>query len=286
MAVIRVADQAGACYGVERALDLVHAAIEDGTRPVRTLGPLIHNPQVVRELEDEGVRVVDEVPTDATCSLVIRSHGVTPEVMDEARERGMEVIDATCPYVKKAQHAAERLHSAGYQVIVVGESGHPEVEGILAHAPRSFAISSASDLAGHALAKRVGIVVQTTQSLAVLEEVVSAVVGRVDELRVMNTICSATTERQRAAADLARDSDVMIVIGGRNSANTTRLAKICSQSCSMTHHIESPTELEADWFMDVDAIGVTAGASTPASQIEGVVSAISSLMGEAGDEQR
>ena len=264
MPTITVAEHAGACYGVQRALDLVHQVAGDATGPVHTLGPLIHNPQVVAGLESAGVTVVEDVPREAGSTLVLRTHGVVPEVERVARERGLSVVDATCPYVKRVHHAAERLQRDGYQVIVVGESGHPEVEAILGHAPGAVAVADVASLEGITLSKRVGVVVQTTQAKARLDEVISALTARVPEVCVVNTICEATSERQQAARELAAGSDVMVVIGGRNSANT--------------HHLETPAELEGLWFEGAEASGVTAGASTPMAQIDALVSAIRGLL--------
>ena len=277
MATITVANQAGACYGVQRALDLVVKVADEATGPVRTLGPLIHNPQVVAGLEESGVTVTEDVPKDAGSTLVLRTHGVVQEVEAEAKANGLQVVDATCPYVKRAHHAAERLMREGYQVLVVGEAGHPEVDGILGHAPGAVAIANVGALRGLDLGKKVGVVVQTTQAKATLDAVVSELMARVGEVCVVNTICEATSERQQAAAELSCASDVMVVIGGKNSANTTRLAEICSASCERTHHIEVPAELEASWFTGAERIGVTAGASTPSMQIDEVVSAIEAL---------
>lgn len=277
MPTITVADHAGACYGVQRALDLVQKVAREASGPVHTLGPLIHNPQVVEGLAREGVTVVDDVPERAGSTLVLRTHGVVPQVEACARERGLTVVDATCPYVKRVHHAAERLQEQGYQVIVVGEAGHPEVEAILGHAPGAVAVAGVGELEGLELAKRVGVVVQTTQAKATLDAVVSQLTARASEVCVVNTICAATSERQQAARELASVSDVMVVIGGRNSANTTRLASICQASCSETHHIETCDELEASWFSDASRIGVTAGASTPTAQIDELVGRIESL---------
>ncbi len=277
MATITVADYAGACYGVQRALDLVKKVADEAIGPVRTLGPLIHNPQVVSELEAKGVTVAEDVPEESGSTLVLRTHGVVPAVEELAHERGLKVVDATCPYVKRAHRAAERLHAQGYQVIVVGESGHPEVEGILGHAPEATAVAGVEAARQLELDKKVGVVVQTTQAKATLDEVISYLTSEVGEVCVVNTICEATSERQQAAAKLSAASEVMVVIGGKNSANTTRLAEICAQSCSRTHHVETPAELEPSWFEGAQKIGVTAGASTPAAQIEQLVSAIEAL---------
>lgn len=278
--VIEVAAHAGTCYGVQRALDM---ALEAGKAardlPVHTLGPLIHNPIVVSELENEGVRLADSLDDAGSGTVIIRAHGVVPQVIDEARERGFDVVDATCPYVKKVHLAAEKLVREGYQLIVVGEPGHPEVEGILGHAgDDALVVSCVEDLDGIDVARKVGIVVQTTQTARNLSQIAGALAPRVQELRVVNTICAATGERQRAAAELAGRCDVMIVVGGKNSGNTRRLAQICAEACPSTHHIEQAAEIEADWFADVARIGITAGASTPQTHIERAIARIKELI--------
>ena len=279
MTTIEVAREAGACYGVERALQLAIDAARDAEGPVHTLGPLIHNPVVVSELEAEGVTVVDDPAVGRGATLLLRTHGVTPAVEAAARKSGAAVLDATCPFVKKVHRAIERLAKDGYQPIIVGEAGHPEVEGTLGHAPEALVIGSAGELASVEVGKRVGVVVQTTMAKAVLDEVVVALLGRADEVRVLNTICLATSERQSAAAELAARSDVMVVIGGRSSANTTHLAQICADVCALTHHIERADELEGAWFEGAQLVGITAGASTPRSQIDEVVEALGALTG-------
>lgn len=274
-----VADCAGACYGVERALRLAREALRAaGPGRVTTLGPLIHNPQVVSELADQGVRVADSVSEIGGGTMVIRSHGVAPQVLDAARERGLSVVDATCPYVAKVQHAARRLADQGFVVIVVGEKGHPEVEGICGWAGDGCLVADGADALPDELpGTRVGVVVQTTQTAAALAEVVAALVPRTSELRVINTICQATARRQEAAARLASAADAMVVVGGRNSGNTTRLAQICAERCPRTHHVERAQEVEAAWLAGARTIGVTAGASTPMSQIDEVVARIREL---------
>ncbi len=278
MATIETARFAGACYGVERALRMVRECIGQES-PTYTLGPLIHNPLVVADLSAQGVDAIDDVSSaQVPATLVIRSHGVVPQVIEEALGRGLEVIDATCPHVKKAHDAAATLSCEGYQVIVLGEAGHPEVEGILARAGAdSLVVSTIEELSAIPVKRRVGVVVQTTQTQAFLDEVVAALLPRVRELRVFNTICTATLQRQQAAAELARRSDAMVVVGGKNSGNTRRLSLVCQESCENTHHIESPDELDPRWFEGACAIGVTAGASTPANQVDGVVERLREL---------
>lgn len=276
---IEVAAHAGTCYGVQRALDMALEAGGDTTAPVHTLGPLIHNPIVVSELENEGVHLASSLDEACSGTVIIRAHGVIPEVIEDARDRGFQVVDATCPYVKKVHVAAEKLVREGYQLLVVGEPGHPEVEGILGHAGGgAHVVSSVDDLEHLELAHRVGIVVQTTQTARNLSEITSALAPRVRELRVVNTICAATSERQQAAAELASRCDVMFVIGGKNSGNTRRLAQICADACESTYHIEQACEIDPSWIRDACRIGVTAGASTPQTHIERALARIKELV--------
>lgn len=282
MPTIKIADEAGACYGVERALEMVQQAVKDARASVRTLGPLIHNPRVVSSLQKQGVEVVNSASEASGSSLLLRTHGVTPEEEQRAKDGCIDVLDATCPFVKKVHAAAELLAKQGYAVYVVGEAGHPEVEATLAHVPGAIAIDSKEDVAAHEdsirTAKKVGLVVQTTMNAARLSEVVCAVLPLVDELRVMNTICEATAGHQSSCQKLAQESDVMIVIGGRISANTTRLAEISKQYCPATYHIEDVSELNPAWFEGAEHIGITAGASTPEAHINAVKSAIENIV--------
>jgi 4-hydroxy-3-methylbut-2-enyl diphosphate reductase len=275
-----VARHAGVCYGVERALRLAGEAAASGG-PVASLGPLIHNPQAVAALEKQGVAVassLDEIPGG---TVVIRSHGVDPAVITDAESRGLAVVDATCPFVRAAHTCAADLHASGYTVVIVGESDHPEVEGILAHAGgQAHIVQRAADLPAR-MGRRVGVVVQTTQPPALLQEVVSALLPRVSELRVCNTICSATAQRQTAAAELADSVDVIVVVGGHNSGNTKRLTEICAERNPRTHHVETADELEDSWFDGAEVVGITAGASTPDEQIRGVIAAVEALSGDA-----
>ena len=276
---IEVARYAGVCYGVERALGMAEKAAGEARKPVNTLGPLIHNPLVVNDLERIGVGTASNVSEVEEGTLIIRAHGVVPSVVEDARNRGLDVLDATCPYVKKVHNAAERLVREGYQLIVVGESGHPEVEGIMGHAgDDAHVVSVSGDLDAIDLSRKVGVVVQTTQTPGALADVVAELSKRTMDLRVINTICSATQERQDSAAELARRVDAMIVVGGKNSGNTRRLAEICTAACPKTHHIEDASEIEAAWFDGVSHIGVTAGASTPASHIERALVRMRSLL--------
>ena len=274
---VEVAQHAGVCYGVERALKL---AEEKSSSPsdVHTLGPLIHNPQAVSDLKMKGIAVAESLDQVDSGTLIIRSHGVDPAIIDAADAKGLDVIDATCPFVSAAHKCARELAEEGYSVIIVGEEEHPEVEGILAHAGgRALIIQSADDIPEKLPSRRVGIVVQTTQPLSRLSEVVDLLLPRVNELRVCNTICNATAKRQLSAEELARTVDVMIVVGGHNSGNTTRLTEISSEVNPRTHHVETAEELDRGWFEGASSVGVTAGASTPDKQMADVIEAIEGI---------
>jgi len=277
-----VAEHAGACYGVDRALKRVDQAAATASH-VHTLGPLIHNPKVVAELERRGISTIDRLDDAAPGdTVVIRSHGVAPAVIEEAERRGLVVEDATCPYVSKVQRAAARLSDEGYMVVVVGEPGHPEVEGIRACVKGEvIVVASVADLPP-VMPAQVGVVVQTTQSRKLLDEVVAALEERTEHLVVRDTICFATQQRQESAAALAHEADVMMVIGGRNSGNTRRLFDICRESCPRSYLIEDPAEIDPSWFSEADLVGVAAGASTPESQIHEVVRTLGSLPGTGG----
>lgn len=274
-----LAKNAGACYGVQRALDLALAAAQDSERAF-TLGPLIHNPGVVGDLEARGVHVATDLDEIEDATIIIRSHGVTPEVYDAVLAKGLPIVDATCPHVSRAQKAAAELARSGCRVLVVGEEGHPEVEGLKAYARREGAkvdVVPAPDAVPEDMHAPIGVVVQTTQR----RENLDAVIARIEELgiepQVKRTICSATSKRQNAAAELADAVDAMVVIGGRNSSNTTRLAEICAGACRESHHVESVSEIDPQWFDGCETVGVTAGASTPEGQIREVVEYLESL---------
>jgi 4-hydroxy-3-methylbut-2-enyl diphosphate reductase len=271
---VEIAKHAGVCYGVERALELAtEASGESGD--VHTLGPLIHNPQAVAELKARGVEVASSVDEIHGGTVVIRSHGVDPAMIEEATGRGLRVVDATCPFVSAAHQCATELVAEGYEVIIVGEAAHPEVEGIMAHASgKAIVVEEAADLPEKLPSRRVGVVVQTTQSLARLNDLVVALMPRVKELRICNTICSATAKRQQAALELAQSVDAVVVVGGHNSGNTNRLAEICRGVNDRVYHVETADELESAWLEGARSVGVTGGASTPHEQMNRVVETV------------
>jgi 4-hydroxy-3-methylbut-2-en-1-yl diphosphate reductase len=278
---IVVARYAGYCYGVERALRITEEALEGAEKPVATLGPIIHNPSVVGRLAERGVRVAEAPDAVHAGTLIVRTHGVAPEVIARVHARRVQVVDATCPFVAVAQRKAAALQEAGYHVVILGERDHPEVAGLEGFAGEgAIVVEDAAGLPLERLSgRRVGVVVQTTQTRANLASVAAALAPVARELLVYNTICDATEKRQSAACELAEEVDVVVVVGGRNSANTARLAQLCRAIEPRCHHIESAAELEREWLVGVRRIGVTAGASTPDEEIEATVRAIVDAVG-------
>lgn len=275
---ILVAKTSGFCFGVKRAINAAYKAIEGSSGPVYTLGPIIHNPQVVAELEKAGIYAKKDIGEIDEGTIIIRSHGVTSGEMREAEKKGLRVIDATCPFVKRAHDHVRFLTQEDYFIVVVGEKEHPEVKGILSYGGEDMLVAaSVEDIKGLPRKKRVGVVAQTTQTLENLQAIVSLCLKRTGELRVFNTICNATTVRQEESKKLADMVDCMVVVGGRNSANTRRLADMCRAIQPNTHHIEVAEEMDTNWFKGVERVGITAGASTPEWIIEGVVKAINEM---------
>lgn len=276
---VKVARQVGYCYGVKRALDMASSAADTGRKPIYTLGPIIHNPQVVESLRREGIDVANSLDEIGKGTVIIRSHGVAPETIDKSKRKGIDVLDATCPFVKKAQQKAAELTEDGYYVIILGEKDHPEVLGIMGHAGgRAMVIEQAEDLALIPKKERkVGLVVQTTQSAEKLQEIAGQLAVRVAELKVYNTICNATARRQADALSLTGVVDVMLVLGGKNSANTSRLAEMCEETGTPTYHIETADEIDEAWFKPGNSVGVTTGASTSPDILKEVVAALESM---------
>lgn len=273
-----LAKNAGYCYGVERALGMSQKAAGTSSKPIMTLGPLIHNPQVVNKLKKMGINPVSNIEDVKSGTVVIRTHGVPKNIISEAKNHGVCVIDATCPFVKKAQRCAAKLIKEGYQVLIVGERNHPEVIGIMAYAGgKGIVVEKPSELKNIKLSKKLGIVVQTTQSSENLANIIKKVLPQISEIKVFNTICDATTKRQIAAAELAGKVDAMLVVGGKISANTTRLAQICRKYNKNTYHIETALEIDPSWFKKDMLVGITAGASTADWILKEVINYVSSL---------
>ena len=279
-----VAPHAGFCFGVERAIELAEEASKYSRegKKVFTFGPLIHNPQEVERLRSLGVEVLkDENLLDKNTVLILRSHGIPPQKERELRKKGVKIVDATCPYVKAVHEAVQKLVSEGYFVVLIGEKNHPEVLGTWGYLKESggegIIVESLEDLKPALNRPKVGIIAQTTQNEQFFKEVVGETSVWVNELKVINTICNATSVRQEEVRELAPRVDVMIIIGGKNSGNTTRLYKIAKSLNDRSYHIETEKELKREWFENAKTVGVSAGASTPKWIIDKVVNRIYEL---------
>lgn len=282
-----VARRAGFCFGVKRAIDITFDMSNRNREKTFTLGPLIHNPQVIQRLSDQGISPLDvkDIRKAKGGALIIRTHGIPHQLYDTIAAHDLKIIDATCPFVKKAQNLAKHLRDNGYQVLILGDRDHPEVKGLVSYAGDNVVVVDENTPLPKLRAK-VGVVVQTTKPLEALKKVLSAVVEHARELKVYNTICNSTALRLKETAGMAENVDVMIVVGGKNSANTTQLANLCRSVSVPTHHIETAAEIRTSWFRDARKVGVTAGASTPDWIIEDVVQKLRRMGGESPDGQR
>src|SRR5215813_776428 len=271
---VLLAHEYGFCFGVERAVEMVEDALAEGGGPIRSLGPLIHNAQEMERLGSKGVSTIDSPnEADSQTVAVIRAHGVTPQVQRDLEERAAQVIDATCPFVTRVQHLAERAAQQGRDVVVAGNPDHPEMIGVVGYAPNNtYVVRDASEVARLPNLRSPLVVSQTTIKLKTFMEVAEAVRAKTDtEPQVVNTICSATRDRQDAARALAGEVDVFYVIGGRHSSNSVKLLAVCQEQCAKSFLIETPAEINPADLTGADRVGVTAGASTPNWLIEQVV---------------
>jgi len=279
---ILIARSAGFCFGVKRAISIADETAEKRREgmdePIHSLGPIIHNPQAVERLERKGVRVVGSVEEISCGKAIIRSHGVTRSDRSALERKRITIVDATCPFVTKAQDHARMLSQEGYAVVVVGDPNHPEVKSIISYIEDGVRVyTSLAELEKVKGGQKAGIVAQTTQSFDNLMAFVGEAMRRFPEVRVFNTICNATTLRQEESTGLAGSADVMFVLGGYNSANTRRLAEICSAINPRTHHIETGKEVTSEMVGGASVAGVTAGASTPQWIIDGFVERMKAL---------
>ncbi|MEO5359860.1 MAG: 4-hydroxy-3-methylbut-2-enyl diphosphate reductase [Nitrospirota bacterium] len=277
---ITVAKMAGFCFGVKRAVNMAFdmASNKDG---VYTLGPIIHNPQVVAKLKERGIEDVEE-PSEAMKSVIIRTHGIPIETYEKMQDMGIEVIDATCPFVKKAQQYAKLLREEGYQVIILGDRHHPEVKSIMSYAGSDVYVVKDGEIPD-GLKPRVGVVVQTTQPVDALKRLLSNIVDKIKEIKVYNTICNSTALRLKETNEMSGNVDIMIIAGGKNSANTTQLANQCESMGVCTYHIETAEELQESWLDGVEHVGITAGASTPDWIIQEIIERINHIGGKTGN---
>ena len=273
---IKKAKVQGFCFGVAITLKKAEEAI-DAREQVTTLGHVVHNPQMVESLEQRGMRnatSVDEVDTGA---LFVRAHGLPVEVYEKAAEKGLTIVDATCPMVTKIHVQAEKLRADGYKIIVVGDPNHPEVKGTLSHVPGAWCIETIEDVEKLPRGSRVGVVVQSTYSRERFTDIVRALIAKYYEVRAVNTICTDTNNRQSEALELSKEVEVMVVVGGKTSANTKHLAELSELHGARAYHIEGPDELEARWFDGVRVAGLMSGASTPGWLVDQVAQRMGEL---------
>ena len=276
---IKIAEYCGFCYGVKRAVEMAEKAAADRVNGA-TLGPLIHNPQFIAELEAKGIACKDDLDQfTAGETVIFRSHGVGPEVYEKAEAKQLNIIDATCPNVRMAQKKAFQAAQDGYLPIIVGEKNHPEVKSIKKWAgENAIVVEYLKDISEVPQKDKYAVIIQTTFELQKFEEILAALQKeREGEYRVERTICLATSQRQNAAMKLAGEVDAFIVIGGRNSANTRHLYELVASKCPKAHHIETAAELEQEMFRDCIKIGITAGASTPDRLIKEAIVAMENM---------
>ena len=272
MKEVIVAKSAGFCFGVQRAVDTVYN--QCGGKNVFTYGPIIHNEEVVKDLENKGVHVInsaDEINDDST--VIIRSHGVSKDVYDSLHEKDVNIVDATCPFVLKIHKIVKEESANGSQIVIIGNENHPEVEGIMGWSLSDTYVIDTSEKAQNLVLdsqRRVCIVSQTTFNYNKFQELVEIIKEKGYDIIVLNTICNATEERQTEARAIAEQVDAMIVIGGRNSSNTQKLFEICKNECKNTYYIQTVKDLDLAEVRSVDNVGITAGASTPNNIIEEV----------------
>ncbi|OGS19906.1 MAG: 4-hydroxy-3-methylbut-2-enyl diphosphate reductase [Elusimicrobia bacterium RIFOXYA2_FULL_39_19] len=268
---IEIADKAGFCYGVKKAVEHAEKAPETRQRPIYTVGPLMHNKIEVNRLADMGIKTIDNPESVRKGTLIIRTHGLPKELMQKIKKNTVELIDATCPFVKRVQNLIEKLTQEGYNIVIIGEKDHPETIGLVSYASKQVkVVNSVSGVKKLKLPEPVAVVSQTTQSAEKFDTLVRELSKKYKSIKIFNTICSASNERQEEAANLAKKVDVMFVIGGKNSGNTTRLKDICSKYVA-TYHVESEKEITKKHLKGVKVAGITAGASTPTWLIKSII---------------
>jgi len=263
---VLVAEQCGFCHGVRNAISVAEKTLahEKGESPVYSFGPIIHNRDEVERLAKVGLKTVDGVQEIQSGTVLVRSHGAAPEQIAKLEEKGLNIVDATCILVKRVQHIAKELANDGYEVVIIGDEDHPEVQAVMGCATDVVVIGDENDLHKLPQNARLGIVCQTTQSPEHFGRVLGAI-GRYgfSELKVINTLCKEAIKRQESAVHLCRQVDIMFVLGGLESANTCQLAELCKKHNSQTFHLQNWKELDKNILSGMNIAGVTAGASTP-----------------------
>ncbi len=284
---ILVAKSAGYCFGVQKAIETAENSINKYPKSIYTLGPIIHNHQVIERLENQGVYSIDDMDEIQEGTIIIRSHGVEPEIYEKIKEKGLEVIDATCPYVKNIQNKVKKYHDEGYQIIIIGNKDHPEVIGVNGWCDHTAIIlDSVEEAKNISNYRKVCIVAQTTIIEDHFSEIVSKIVFKSREMIIFNTICNTTVKRQEEAKELSKIVNAMIIIGGYHSSNTQKLASICRKYCNHIYHIETYRDLPLSEVIKYNKIGITAGASTPDWIIKEVIEKMENEYNKNQDKQK
>ncbi|MEN4052290.1 4-hydroxy-3-methylbut-2-enyl diphosphate reductase [Sulfurimonas sp. NWX79] len=269
---IELAESYGFCFGVKRAIK-----IAEENRNAATYGPLIHNSKEIARLDsDYKVGLVEDFTTfQPGDKAIVRTHGIVKDELKALKESGVDVVDATCPFVTKPQEIAQEMSEAGYSVVIFGDEKHPEIKGVKSYATHgATVVTEVEDLEDLKLHERIALIAQTTRKVEDYMKIANYLIPRYKEVRVFNTICNATFENQDAARKLSKRADVMIIIGGKNSSNTKQLFNIAHENCPDSYHIEDENEIDMSWFEGKELCGISAGASTPDWIIQNVVDAI------------
>jgi len=270
---IVLAESLGFCMGVKRVVDMAYRALDKANgQPVATLGPLIHNSQEIDRLSADGINVADETSVPESGTVIIRAHGVAPQAYQQLKNRGLKIMDGTCPYVHYSQRKAYELHREGYTVVIAGDRNHPEIRGIMGYInDEALTVKNVEDVEALAALDRVGTIAQTTISPKKYEAIIEALRKKAREVKVCETICDATEENQRAIREMSGEVDMLYVIGGRHSANSNKLVETAREKCPRAALIETAGEINSVDLMDVRRVGIGAGASTPDWMIQKVV---------------
>ena len=274
--LIKKAKSYGFCFGVKRAVE-----IAENSKNAVTLGPLIHNPlEIERLYKDYNVKYVNSIEeVDKNIKrVIVRTHGIPKDKYNELLKKNIEVIDATCPFVKKPQEIVEDMSKKGYDIVIFGDKNHPEIQGVMSYCVhnRVFVVLSVDELKNKRLKDKIATVAQTTRKVSDYLKITNYLIENYKEVRVFNTICNATFENQAAVEELSKEADVMIIVGGKNSSNTKQLFNIASKNCE-AYFVESENELKQEWFKNKNLCGISAGASTPEWLVEKIISRIKDL---------
>lgn len=276
---IVIAQNAGFCFGVERAIEVLSREVKKG-KNIYTLGEIIHNPQTVEKMRKMGVIPVKDLK-DARGIVALPSHGVKKEIQEKLKREGVDYVDATCPYVKKIQRTIEKLVRENYYIIMVGDKNHPEVLSTMSYCPenRGEVVTDAEEIKARG-EEKVAVLAQTTMSVEKFKHISEKIMEKFKNVFVVNTICKATIERQKETVEMAKTLDCIIIVGGRKSANTRRLKEIAEKINQNTYFVESPEQVKREWFSNIESVGIIGGASTPHWVIEGVAEKIKSFSQE------